>query len=80
MSRARFRVGREVTYFPTDAEASAGGGSAGDAWFGRITKVNVDSTVNIAVAEADGGALAKMNISRTQRKGGFDFRQVGGSR
>jgi hypothetical protein len=79
-SRARFRVGREVTYYPTDAEAATGNGDAGDAWYATITKVNADDTVNLNVKEADGGIVAVTDIPRGIRKGEFDFAVRGGVR
>lgn len=78
--RARFRVGREVTYFPTDAEAATGNDDAGANWFARITKVNLDGTVNLHVLEGDGGFIAKTSVSQADRKGGFSFRTIGGSK
>lgn len=79
-SRSRFRVGREVTYFPTDAEAATGNGDAGDAWIAVVTRVNADDTVNLNVKEADGGIVAVTNASRGVRKGEFDFGVRGGVR
>ncbi len=72
--RYRVRVGREVTYFPTDAEAATGNGSAGDHWTATITNVNADGTVNLSVHEADGGFIAKTDVARGQNKGQFDLR------
>ena len=62
--RSRVRVGRDVTYFPTDAEAATGNGATGDQWPATITRVNADSTVNLSVHEADGGFIAKLNVAR----------------
>ena len=72
--RYRVRVGREVSYFPTDAEATAGNGNAGDIWRATITAVNPDGTVNLTVHEADGGIIAKTDVPRGQQKGQFDMR------
>jgi hypothetical protein len=71
MSRNRLRVGRQVTYFPTDTEASTGNGSAGDQWPATITKVNSDGTVNLSVHEADGGFIAKTSVVKGVGKGTF---------
>lgn len=72
--RNRVRVGRDVAYFPTDAEASTGNGNAGDNWSATITNVNTDGTVNLSVHEADGGFIALTDIARGQQKGQFDIR------
>lgn len=69
--RQRIRVGRAATYFPTDAEATAGGGSAGDQWAAIITRVLSDGAVNLTVFEADGTLLAKTNVEEGGRKGSF---------
>lgn len=73
--RQRVRVGRQVTYRPTDGEASAGGGEAGDEWAALITRVLDDGTVNLCVFEADGGVLAVTAVSQGQAKGTFDLLQ-----
>lgn len=78
--RARYRVGREATYYPTDAEAATGNDDAGAEWPATITKVNLDGTVNLHVLEGDGGFIAKTNVSENDRKGGFSFRVRGGVR
>lgn len=78
--RVRYRVGREVSYFATDAEAAAASDDAGAKWFGRITKINLDGTVNLAVDQGDGARLAKTSVSEADRKGGFSFRVVGGEK
>ena len=78
--RVRFRVGREVTYFPTDAQAATGNDDAGAKWFARITKTNLDGSVNLAVEEGDGGRLALTVISEGDRKGFYSFRVVGGEK
>jgi hypothetical protein len=67
-----------VTYFPTDAEATTGNDDAGAKWFARITKINLDGSVNLAVLEGDGGNLAKTSVSESDNKGGFSFIVVGG--
>lgn len=72
--RTRFRVGRDVTYRPTDAEASTGNGSVGDEWRATITATNSDGTVNLHVLEADGTTIAVADVVRGQGKGQFDFR------
>jgi hypothetical protein len=72
--RNRIRVGRGVTYFPSDVEAAAGNGNAGDQWAATITAVNPDGSANLNVLEADGGMLAKTDVSRGQQKGQFDVR------
>ncbi len=72
MDRAKIRVGRDVNYRPTDAQATTGNGNAGDVWSARITAVNADSTVNLFVYEADGGFVALTDISEGSTKGTFD--------
>ncbi len=74
--RARQRVGRNVTYFPTDAEAAAGGGDADDEFHASIARSNPDGTVNLHVVEADGGLLAKTDVEESNEKGGFSFRST----
>jgi len=69
--RSRVRVGRRVSYRPTDAQAAAGNGSAGDVWAATITAVNADGTVGLHVLEADGGELALTAIGQGQAKGAF---------
>lgn len=71
-TRARVRVGKMVTYRPTDAEASTGGDSAGALWPARITKVNATS-VNLFVHEADGTVIAKTSVSQGGAKGQYSF-------
>lgn len=71
-NRTRVRVGRKVTYFPTDAQASTGNGSAGDQWPAVITRVLADGTVNLSVDEADGGVLAVTAISKGTTKGTYN--------
>lgn len=70
-TRTRVRVGRQVTYFPTDAQATAGGGASGDQWPAVIGNVNADGTVNLNVTEADGGTLAVTNIAQGTTAGTF---------
>lgn len=70
--RSRVRVGRQVTYFPTAAEAAAGGGVAGDAWSATITDVAADGTANLNVLEADGGILAVTGVSQGTSAGTFN--------
>jgi len=65
------RVGRAVTYFPTDAQAATGNGQAGDSWRATITAVAQTGLVNLSVHEADGGFIALTGIAETARKGGF---------
>jgi len=77
MSRARIRVGRDINYRPTDAQAAAGGGNVDDVWAGRISAVNADGTVNLHALEADGGELALTSIGRGSQKGQFDLLGVG---
>ena len=72
-NRQRIRVGREVSYFPTDAEATAGGGSAGDSWFARIALVAQDGSANLNVVQSDGTELAVVAAARGQSKGQFDL-------
>lgn len=74
--RARQRVGRNVSYFPTDAEAATGNGDADDVWQAQITRSNPDGTVNLHVLEADGGELAKTDVEESNEKGGFSFRST----
>lgn len=70
-SRARVRVGRQVTYLPTDGEATTGNGNAGDQWPATISAVNSDGTVNLSVHEADGGFIAKTDVVKGSQKGQF---------
>lgn len=70
--RSRVRVGRDVAYFPTDAEAVTGNGSSGDAWPATISNVNTDGTVNLSVIEADGGLIAKLNVARGTTVGTYN--------
>lgn len=70
-TRTRLRVGRQVTYFPTDAEAAAGGGVSGDEWPAIIANVNADGTANLNVTEADGGVLAVTSASQGTTQGRF---------
>jgi len=69
--RKRVRVGRAVTYFPTDAQAATGNGSAGDSWLATVTAVAQTGLVNLSVHEADGGFIALTGIAQSGRKGGF---------
>ncbi len=71
--RQRVRVGRGVTYFPTDAEASAGGSDDGAAWIATIGGVNSDGSVNLNAIRGDGTELAFTDIPRGIRKGEFDL-------
>lgn len=75
-SRARTRVGRQVRYLATDAEASAVSDTAGAAWIATIVKVNRDGTVNLLVQRSNGTTLAKTSVSQSDRKGGYMFRGV----
>ncbi len=68
-----------VTYRPTDAEAAAGGGAIGDAWWGAITDVLPSGNANVVVWEADAGVLVKANIARGSAKGTFDTYGAGPS-
>lgn len=69
--RSRVRVGRRVSYLPTDVEATAGGGNAGDEWAAKITAVNSDGSVNLAVDEADGTSIAKTSVVKGEQKGQY---------
>ncbi len=71
-SRQRIRVGRDVTYRPTDAEAAAGNGNSGDEWAATITGVSADGSANLSVHEADGGFIALTSVPRGQTKGSID--------
>lgn len=73
MSRSRYRVGRDVQYQPTDAEAATGNDVADARWPARITKVNSDGSVHLFVHEADGTAVAKTSVVRGGGKGQFSF-------
>lgn len=75
--RQRIRKGRDVSYFPTDAEATAGGGSAGDTWPAKITDVAADGTVNLFVYETDGGTIPLTGIALGTSKGTFSLLQTG---
>ena len=69
--RQRIRVGRDVIYRPTDAEAATGNGIVGDSWTARITAVNESGTVSLAVFESDGGFIAKTAVPLGEGKGTF---------
>ena len=75
--RQRIRVGRDVTYLPTDAEATTGGGDAGDQWPAKITDVLPNGTVNLTVFETDGTLIAKTGVARGSRKGQFTLDGTG---
>jgi hypothetical protein len=79
VDRQRVRVGRNVTYRPTDAEAATGGGSVGDAWPAKITGVAASGAVNLFVYETDGTAIALTGILRGQAKGTYDLTGLGDS-
>lgn len=73
--RQRVRVGRSVTYSPTDAEAAAGGDASGALWPATVTLVNpVTATVNLIVFRADGTTLAKTAVSLGSQKGSYSTR------
>ena len=74
--RQRIRVGRQVAYRPTDAEAATGNGNVGDVWSATISAVNGDGSANLSVVEADGGLIAKTGVTQGAGKGQFDFRGV----
>jgi hypothetical protein len=71
--RQRQRVGRSVAYFPTDAEAATGNDDVDAVWDASITGTNPDGTVNLHIKEGDGGTIAKLNVERSNEKGGFSF-------
>ena len=75
--RQRIRVGRDVSYFPTDVEAAAGGAENGATWPAKITDVASDGSVNLFVYETDGGTIPLTGISRGQTKGTFDLLGTG---
>ena len=79
-TRERNRRGREVAYFPTDAEAATGNGGAGESWPATITATNPDGTANLNVLEADGGFIAKTDVTQGERKGEYSLRNLGGIR
>lgn len=73
--RQRVRVGRTVTYQPTDAEASAGSDAAGALWPAVITLVNAQTgAVNLIVFRGSGVALAKTNVAQGSQKGAYSTR------
>ena len=72
--RQRVRVGRDVAYQPTAAEAAAGGGAAGDIWSGRITAVNPDGTVGLIVFKANGVVLSLTGVHQGSTAGTFSTR------
>ncbi|MDQ3170288.1 MAG: hypothetical protein M3Q55_09150 [Acidobacteriota bacterium] len=72
-SRSRYRVGREIQYQPTAAEAATGADVAGALWSGRIVKVNANGTVNLFIHEADGTVIPKLNVLRGGLPGQFSF-------
>ena len=76
-TRARIRVGRDVNYRPTDAEAVAGNGVVGAVWSARISNVNANGSVNLFVYEADGGTIPLTAILRGGQKGQFDLLGTG---
>jgi len=58
-------------YLPTSAEATTGGGNAGDQWTARIVAVALDGTANLHVFEADGTTIAKTGVSQGSQPGQF---------
>lgn len=76
IDRQRIRIGRTVTYSPTDAEATAGGGAAGDLWPALITYVNPDGMVNIIAFRPSGTTLAKTSIALGAAKGTYSTRGI----
>ena len=72
--RQRIRVGREATYFPTDAEAAAVSDPDGVQWPCTLAKVNPDGTVNLEALRGNGTPLAVTDVARGQRKGEFELR------
>jgi hypothetical protein len=75
--RSRIRVGREVTYRPTDAEAATGNDDNGALWKGTIAKVLAGGAVNLHVIEGDGGTIAVAAVVESQQKGGFTLIGMG---
>ena len=69
--RSRTRVGREVRYFPTAAEETAGGGAG--PFPAKIAKINADGTANLTIYEPDGTLLAKTDVQRGQRVGRYSI-------
>lgn len=77
-TRARIRPGRECAYFPSDAEAATGGGSAGDVFPATIVRT-VGTAVNLHVLEPDGTTLALTGVLRGQAKGQYDLTGIAGN-
>jgi hypothetical protein len=71
--RQRVRVGRGVTYFPTDVEAAAAGDDNGASWPATIAKVLPDGTANLRILSGDGAADPVLGVARGIRKGEFDL-------
>jgi hypothetical protein len=69
--RQRIRVGREVSYFPTDAEAAAVGDGEGTTWPATIAKVNSDGSASLQAVRGDGTDLALVAVAQGQGKGTF---------
>ncbi len=75
--RSRIRVGREVVYRPTDAQAATGNDDNGALWSAKITKVLADGSVNLHVLEGDGGFIPVAAAIESQQKGGFTLIGLG---
>ena len=73
--RQRVRVGRDVTYFPTDAQVAAVTGTNGEAWSAKIAKVSTTS-VRLNATRSDGSVLALTSIAQGQRKGTYSLAVV----
>ena len=72
--RQRIRVGRDVSYFATDAQAAAAGDDNGVTWPAIIAKVNSDGTTNLQAVRGDGTDLALTAVAQGQSKGTFGLR------
>jgi hypothetical protein len=70
-NRTRVRVGREVTYLPTDGEA--GGISDPGGWVAKIVNVNVDGSVDLHVVKGDGTSMAKTLVHRGAQQGNYSI-------
>lgn len=73
MNRARVRLGRRITYYPTDAQVATVSGSAGETWPAAIAKVNADGTVTLNAVRSNGTELAVTSVPQGQAKGAFSL-------
>lgn len=74
-TRERIRVGRSVRYFPTDAECTTAGVSAGAVWPAVIVGSS-PTTAALFVMRGNGVALPKLAVTRSEVKGGYSLHGV----